>query len=177
MTSHRDCTHPRTKAARAKCRKRKAQNAADLVAFEVENQIYHDTYIRPYQEQEAARQSFEAECEKFCEAHISSAHQNADDTSVEEGFAPNSKRWYETAISTLHHARDTADRLFDLKDPEKGQYVSYKLDDGDREDDFWIADIKYLWDDRGNLRYPDLTLINREGTKFIISAAQLIDRD
>lgn len=154
MTSHRDCAHPKTKAARARCRKGKAEVAEILRQADIEDKIYHDTYVRPFEQQDALRVRWEDECGKFCEAHISSAEQNADDTSVEEKFEPHSKRWYEVAISTLHSARDDADKVFDLRDPEEGQYLE-------------IADLPF-WVDR--VRYGDngaskVMLINREGNR------------
>jgi hypothetical protein len=154
MTSHRDCIHPKTKAARARCRKNQAARAADLAKFEADNQAYHDTYIRPYQEQETARKEWETESSKFCEAHVASANQNADDTSVEEGFAEYSKRWYEVAISTLHSARDDAERCLDLDEIDNGQVLDF-------------IDQDYYWVDR--VIYPssgvEVTLVDREGNR------------
>lgn len=164
MTSHRDCTHPATKAARARCRANKAKATAELAAFEAENKIYHDTYIRPYEEQEAARKGWEAECEKFCEAHIDSANQNADDTAHEEGFEPYSKRWYEIAISTLHHARDCADQNTDPKDPEKGQALQVI----DRDDWYWVSNLKWA-----NGWATKVEIIDREGNKEWIALDQI----
>lgn len=164
MTSHADCTHPKTKAARAKCRRLKAEVATLLKNHEVENQINHDTYIAPFEAQEEARKNWENEQIKFCEAHIASAEENADDTSVEEGFEPHSKRWYDIAISTLHHARDNADEVFDLSDPEKGQYIPIY----DRP--FWIDQMRY--GDQG--RASKLMLVNREGSRSWVMVEDLI---
>ena len=151
MTSHRDCTHPKTKAARARCRKTKAEVAELLRQAEVEDKVYHDTYIRPYEEQEAARRLWEAESAKFAEVHIWSAENNADDTAHEEKFQPYSKRWYEVALSTLHSVRDDADRCWNIDDPEKGQ--SIYLDDDYR----WVDGV--IYPNSGT----EVTLIDREG--------------
>lgn len=164
MTStHANCTHPKTKAARAKCRKNKVEVAALWAEHDAEAEAYHEAYVRPYQEQEAARLEWEAECLKFAEAHIDSAHENADDTAAEEGFEPYSKRWYKIAISTLHHARDTADRVLDFRDPQKGQLLEV---DGEYR---WIHHITYL---RGWAF--EVTLIDDMGTRSTHALADLI---
>lgn len=153
MTSHADCIHPRTKAARAKCRKNKVEIDTLRVEHEAENKIYHDTYIVPREKQEAAEAAWNKAFPKFAEAHQNSAHQNADDTSVEEGFEPGSTRWYEIALSTLDNARDCADWI-NWEDPESGQAVDF----GD----------EYRWVDRviyGKGQKTKLILVNREGNR------------
>lgn len=165
-TSHRDCTHPATKAARTKCRKLKAQDTAALEKFLVDNQIYHDTYVVPYRETEALRKEWDAEVEKFAEAHRWSAEQNADDTMSEEGFEYLSKRWYQVALSTLHFARDTATPCWDPKDPEKGQLVELKNCPGN----YWVDQIRYAngWADA-------VTVIDNEGNRKEVSPADIKD--
>ncbi|MDO0926795.1 hypothetical protein QQY24_15720 [Streptomyces sp. TG1A-8] len=44
--------------------------------------------------------------EGTCEQCVWSAENNADDTSVEEGFKPRSERWYEVAVNTYSSAHD-----------------------------------------------------------------------
>lgn len=159
MTSHRDCTHPATKAARARCRKLKADIAEMHRQQAIEERIYYETYILPRELQEKARIEWETECEKFCEAHIASANQNADDTAHEEKFEEYSRRWYEVALSTLHSARDNAERAQSLDWLDNGQMVE--------------IDGKYHWVDR--VQYPNdgyyAILMDEEGnrTKWMFS--------
>lgn len=126
--------------------------ATARAAHEAEDKAYHEAYIRPYQEQEAARKVWEEESMKFCNAHINFAEQNADDTSVEEGFETHSKRWYECAVSTLHHARDNSDPIWDARDPQGGQSIRW----GD--DHRWVAALRW-----GDGWATHVTLIDREG--------------
>jgi hypothetical protein len=153
MTSHRDCTHPATKAARARCRKAKVEFAEMMRQQAIEERIYYETYVLPHELQEKARKEWEAESEKFCQMHMASAEQNADDTAREESFEPYSKRWYEVAISTLHHARDTAERAQNLDWLDNGQMID--------------IDGKYWWVDR--VQYPNegyyAILIDAEGNR------------
>lgn len=166
MTSHAHCLHPKTKAARAKCRRNKTEIATLVAKQEVEDQIYHDAYIAPREAQEAARKLWEAECERFCEAHIISAEQNADDTAHEEGFEPQSKRWYECAVSTLYSARDDAEQCLDIELIDKGQ----ALDLGDHYR--WVDRIYY------SKRGPFATLIDREGNRkkyLLVNLKMMLD--
>lgn len=162
MTSHRDCTHPATKAARARCRKLQADIAKMHREQAIEERIYYETYILPFELQEKARKEWEEEFPKFAEAHQASAHQNADDTAAEEGFEPYSKRWYECAISTLHSARDNAERALSLDWLDNGQLVEIE------GKYFWVDRVQYpndgyyaiLVDDKGNRTkwmFTDLT--------------------
>lgn len=166
MTSHRDCTHPATKSARARCRKAKADIAEMYRQQAIEERIYYDTYILPRELQEKARIEWETESEKFCEAHIASANQNADDTAHEEKFDHYSKRWYEVAISTLHSARDNADRATSLDWLDNGQMVE--------------IEGKYWWIDR--IGYPTeghyAILMDEEGNRmhwFLTDLAKHLD--
>lgn len=137
MTSHRDCTHPATKAARGRCRKLQTDIAKMHREQAIEERIYYETYIVPFELQEKARKEWEAEHDKFCEAHISSAEQNADDTAHEEGFEPYSKRWYEIAIFTLQSARDNAESALKLEWLDKGQH----LEIGGKN--WWVDRVQY----------------------------------
>lgn len=155
MTSpHADCTHPKTKSARARCRKLQAEIARIRAEHEAENQRYHEVYIRPFEEQEAKRKEWETESEKFSKAHQASASQNADDTSLEENFSTGSYRWYETAISTLHCARDNAPQNLDLDLLEEGESLDFVAEG-------------YVWVDY--LGYPNdghyAILVDREGNR------------
>lgn len=166
MTSHRDCLHPSTKAARAKCRKDKAEIAKLRADMEAENQIYHDTYIAPYLAQEEARKKWEKECLLFASAHINSAEQNADDTAREEGFELYSLRWCEVALSSLHSARDLADRCWNAEDPEEGQSVEIE------------GATDWQWVDRIEERYDNgwtktIRVVDREGNRTVVPVTSI----
>lgn len=153
MTSHADCIHPRTKAARAKCRKDKAEIAKLWAEHELKNKAHHEAYIAPRERQEEAEAAWNEAFPKFAKAHQSSAHQNADDTSVEEGFEPGSTRWYQVALSTLESARADAEPI-DWEDPQSGQAVDF-VD-------------HYRWVDRviwAKLGGSKLILVDREGNR------------
>lgn len=164
-SSHAACTHPRTKAARAKCRKNQAEIAAIRAAAEAEDRAYHEAYIVPRLKQEAAEAAWNEAFPKFAEGHQGSAHQNADDTAREENFELYSTRWYEVALSTLHRARDCADRI-NWEDPESGQV----LDLGN----------EYRWVDRviwGKGWITGLILVDREGNRTEYPLIDLTPRD
>jgi len=159
-SNHRLCSHPNTKSARAKCRREKAKAAAELESFLAPTP--EDLEFRAMVE---AREAWETACERFAEAHIDSAYQNADDTSVEEGFEPMTKRWYECAMMTLESARDNAERCLDASDPEKGQAV-------------WITDATdWQWVD-SIARYEngwakEITVVDREGNRSTVPVTSI----
>lgn len=156
MTSHRDCTHPPTKAARARCRKLKADLDALQAEHDENNRIYHETYIVPFEQKEAARLEWEAMKDRFAYQFVNSADQNAFDTAHEEGFEPYSQRWYECAISTLESARDDAPRNIDLNDPDEGQSID------------WLG-RELHWIDRviSPASGWEITIIDREGNRKV----------
>jgi hypothetical protein len=115
MTStHANCSHSSTSSARAKCRRRKAQDAADLAKFEAEEKAYYEAYILPYERQEAARKEWEAlrNADTSHPGQVLSAEINADDTAIEEGFEAPSLRWYQVAYSTLAMLLDTGENNY-----------------------------------------------------------------
>jgi hypothetical protein len=116
--SHSNCPHPNTKSARAACRKARAKAAAEFEALmaPTAEEIEFGKMVE-------VRTAWETRSALFAAAHVSSAEINADDTSVEEGFEPMTRRWYEVALSTLESARDDAVRCQDASDPEAGQAV------------------------------------------------------
>jgi hypothetical protein len=150
-SNHANCLHPKTKAARAACRKSRAawdalnaewaaEREADRLAAEPER-IWNEEFP------------------KFCEAHQGSAHQNADDTAHEEGFEPYSPRWYECATSTLHHARDCAEHVMNPYDPEPGQ--SLMIAGG--TDYLWVESVTW-----GQGVASEIRVVDREGIRSVI---------
>lgn len=159
MTSHRECTHPATKAARTLCRKFRATYTEPAEGVEARPLPAYVT-----DETEAARLIWESERCKFAEGHILSAETNADDTSVEDKFEPQSKRWYEVAVSTLHCARDDADR-FDYADPITGHALRL------RSYDDWLWVDKVIW---ANGEPFILVLVNRDGVRRKVTMTALM---
>jgi len=153
--SHRYCSHPATKSARAACRRKRAKDAAEFEALmaptadEIEFQAMVET-----------RTEWERRSELFAAAHVSSASQNADDTSVEEGFKVTDRRWYEVALSTLESVRDDAERCLDASDPEPGQAVWI----AGSEDWQWVDTIAQY--DNGWAR--EITVVDREGNRTTV---------
>lgn len=150
-SAHANCLHPKTKAARAACRKSRNEWAALNAEWEAEREA-----DRLAAEPERI---WNEEFPKFCEAHQGSAHQNADDTAHEEGFEPMSPRWYECATSTLHSARDNAEHVMNAYDPEPGQ--SLMLRDG--TDYLWVESV--LW---GEGVAAEIRVIDRDGNHSTI---------
>lgn len=154
-TIHANCFHDNTKSARAACRRDRAKFAADEASYENE-------FLRPLREMEAARDAFDKACEIFADAHVSSAHQNADDTSREESFGLYTTRWYQVALSTLEHARDNAEKVFRADDAEKGQALQVK----GGSDWVWIDAIEYA----GKNGWPTAyTVVDRDGKRSKIT--------
>src|SRR3546814_11966259 len=100
-STHRNCFHPNTKSARAKCRRDAAKTAAVFAAADAE----WEAEMAPIRAREAAEKIWNEEFPKFCSAHQGSAHQNADDPASEEGFELCSERWYQGAVSTFNAVR------------------------------------------------------------------------
>lgn len=98
MTTHRNCTHPATSSARAKCRKQRA--AEDALLAPTPDMIAD-------RERLAAQEAWYAFCETLPEAVALSASANADDTSLEEGFEVDSLAWFECATMTAQRILDT----------------------------------------------------------------------
>lgn len=159
-TAHAACDHPMTKSGRAKCRAKKAKAAAILAA---DNAAW-EAEMAPIRAREAAEKIWNEEFPKFCSAHQGSAHQNADDTASEEGFEMYSERWYQVAVSTLHHARDTADAVMNPMDPEPGQ--SLMIAGG--TDYLWVEHVKW-----GEGVAAEVTVIDREGNHSVIKPGQI----
>lgn len=154
-SSHEKCLHPATKSARAKCRRERAAwetlmapTAADLEFAAIR----------------ALADEWESRCEIFASAHVDSAHQNADDTSAEEGFEYLSRRWYESALGTLESARDNAERVYRQDDPERGQALRLS----DEDDWFWVDEIRYE-----NGWAAELTIVDRAGNRRQIKPADI----
>ncbi len=158
-TDHSRCLHPKTKAARAKCRASRARWDAQNAKWEAER--------AEDQKDAAAEDMWNQEYPKFAESHQASAHQNADDTACEEGFEVHSPRWYETAVSTLHSARDTAERLFDVTDPQGGQ--SFMIKGG--TDYLWVDTLN--WD---NGWVKTIVAVDRDGARSTVEL-DAIDTD
>jgi len=153
-TAHQHCNHPNTKAARAKCRNERKKAAAEFEAL-----MAPTAEELAFAEMVKVRTEWETRRELFAEAHVWSAEGNADDTSVEEGFEPHTKRWYEVALATLESVRDDAERCLDASDPEKGQAV-------------WLAGADdWQWVDQIS-RYEngwprEITVVDREGNRSV----------
>ncbi|MGX9924161.1 hypothetical protein ACWIG4_30405 [Streptomyces sp. NPDC002248] len=160
-SSHANCTHPHTKADRAKCRRDRAYAEKLRAEVEVKNRINHEIYIRPFEEQEALREEWETLSAKYARAFQTQAEQNADDTSVEEKFEVNSRRWYRIAIASLISARDDSTECFDLNDPEEGQYIKAE---GKR---WWIDHYRFLGNELS------LTLVDEMGNRIIRNRSAL----
>lgn len=159
-STHARCFHQNTKAARAKCRRDAAKVAAVFAAADAE----WEAEMAPIRAREAAEKIWNEEFPKFCSAHQGSAHQNADDTAHEEGFEVYSERWYECAVSTLHHARDTAEHVMNPMDPEPGQ--SLMIAGG--TDYLWVESVKW-----GEGVADEVTVIDREGNHSVIKPGQI----
>lgn len=151
MSAHANCTHPKTKAARAACRKSRSEGDALNAQWEAEREA--DRLARE------PERIWNEEFPKFSEAHQASAHQNADYTAYEEGFEIYSPRWYECATSTLHHARDCADRVLNAYDPEPGQ--SLMIHEG--TDYLWVEGVTW-----GEGVAIEIRVVDREGNRSTI---------
>jgi hypothetical protein len=157
MTSHSNCTHPATKAARAKCRKSKA---AGTKVPDIQQQPHTD-------DKEAAKELWEAACKKFAKAHIDSAIQNADDTTYGEKLPPNSKRWYEVALLTLHSTRNHAELCEDYRKAEEGQRIELV----NSTKNWWIDEITR----HRKGRVKNMVLIDDEGYRQLVETHELIN--
>jgi hypothetical protein len=151
QSAHSNCLHPKTKAARAAGRTARAAWAAPTAAWHAARPPDHIA--------REPERIWNEEFPKFCEAHQGSAHQNADDTAHEEGFEVYSPRWYECATSTIHHARDCAERVMNAYDPEPGQ--SLMLVGG--TDYLWVESVTW-----GEGVASEIRVVDREGNRSVI---------
>lgn len=108
-TAHRDCIHPKTKAARAKCRANRKKVSEEMAEWQERMEEYDRIHLAPIREKDAARAKWEAAQEGVDQRLIDAAEGNADDTSVEQGFEVYSTRWYEFAVMTLEDVKANAD--------------------------------------------------------------------
>lgn len=154
--SHEKCFHPKTKAARSKCRKERAAWAAEEAKWAAER--------AEMEKDRAAERDWNEEFPKFAASHQDSAHQNADDTAHEEGFEMYSRRWYQVALSSLHSARDNSmeAHLYD-NDPEPGSYIRW---DNDYR---WVDGVSYFAEGGAEVH-----LITRDGIRSTHKIADLI---
>lgn len=81
--------------------------------------------------------------EGICEQCVWSAENNADDTSVEEGFKPRSERWYEVAVNTYSSAHD--DHVSELDRQAYYATQDTDVDDEEGEQDMPKAGAKLPW--------------------------------
>jgi len=99
-TTHANCFHDNTKADRASCRR-------DRAKWEADKEAYDNEFLRPLREFESAQSLFDKMCEGVDELIIAAAGNNADDTSVEEGFGLYTTKWFDVAATTLAFLLDT----------------------------------------------------------------------
>lgn len=155
-SNHANCYHPKTKAARATCRKQRAAWAKEDAAWETEK--------AELQKDREAEALWNETFPMFAAAHQASAHQNADDTASEEGFDLYSRRWYESALSTIEHARDCAERLYDRTDPQEGQ--SFMVKGG--TDYLWVDGLNYE-----NGWAKSIVAVDRQGIRSTVELADI----
>lgn len=124
--SHRHCTHPATKAGRAKCRRERGKISAEFNA------------VMDLGKAAIALQTrWEWLSEHSPATLVDSASDNADLTAQEMGFNVHTMPWHEIAVSSLQMLLDTAELCRDPKDPEEGQRVELKNESGA----FWVCKV------------------------------------